>query len=39
MDDRYEEGNYPQETSRYEWDAPKEHPNAYKLWLRMHFGF
>lgn len=21
------------------WNVPKEHPLAYKVWLRMHFGF
>ena len=34
MDDR--ENNYSESN---EWNAPKEHPQAYKLWLRMTFGF
>jgi len=39
MDDRYKECGYPEKNpyNGYNYDAPSEHPNAYKVWLRMHF--
>ena len=36
MDDRYRENNYPESN---DWNVPNEHPEAYKLWLRITFGF